>query len=114
MRKTSEFNDLVKTAESFDSKPAPFYHELAEYLEDRKLYLQAESYFKKAVELRPKYSAPRTSLGLLDMRLGKEKEGKEILTAAAAHSPELKIAMETWKEIKFEFDTVDKLDIANK
>jgi ribulose-bisphosphate carboxylase large chain len=43
-----------------------------------------------------------------------EKEGKEILTAAAAHSPELKIAMETWKEIKFEFDTVDKLDIANK
>ena len=43
-----------------------------------------------------------------------EKEGKEILTAAAQHSPELKIAMETWKEIKFEFDTVDKLDIANK
>jgi ribulose-bisphosphate carboxylase large chain len=43
-----------------------------------------------------------------------EKEGKEILAAAAAHSPELKIAMETWKEIKFEFDTVDKLDIANK
>ena len=43
-----------------------------------------------------------------------EKEGAEILTAAATHSPELKIAMETWKEIKFEFDTVDKLDIANK
>ena len=32
----------------------------------------------------------------------------------ANHSPELKIAMETWKEIKCEFDTVDKLDIANK
>ena len=30
------------------------------------------------------------------------------------HSPELKIAMETWKEIKFEFDTVDKLDVAHK
>jgi ribulose-bisphosphate carboxylase large chain len=43
-----------------------------------------------------------------------EREGKEILIAAAANSPELKIAMETWKEIKFEFDTVDKLDIANK
>jgi len=43
-----------------------------------------------------------------------EREGREILTAAAQHSPELKIAMETWKEIKFEFDTVDKLDIANK
>lgn len=43
-----------------------------------------------------------------------EKEGKEILTAAAKSSPELKAAMETWKEIKFEFDTVDKLDVAHK
>jgi ribulose-bisphosphate carboxylase large chain len=42
-----------------------------------------------------------------------EREGREILTEAAAHSPELKIAMETWKEIKFEFDTVDKLDAAS-
>ena len=42
-----------------------------------------------------------------------EKEGKEILTAAAKSSPELKVAMETWKEIKFEFDVVDKLDVAH-
>ncbi|OYX05487.1 MAG: ribulose-bisphosphate carboxylase large subunit [Thiotrichales bacterium 32-46-8] len=43
-----------------------------------------------------------------------EKEGKDILTGAAKHSPELRIAMETWKEIKFEFDTVDKLDVVNR
>ena len=43
-----------------------------------------------------------------------EKEGKEILTKAAEHSPELKMAMETWKEIKFEFDTVDKLDVVHR
>ncbi len=43
-----------------------------------------------------------------------EKEGKDILTKAAKHSPELKIAMETWKEIKFEFDTVDKLDVQHR
>jgi ribulose-bisphosphate carboxylase large chain len=42
-----------------------------------------------------------------------EKNGREILTKAARHSPELAIAMETWKEIKFEFDTVDKLDVAS-
>ena len=41
-----------------------------------------------------------------------EKEGKDILVAAARSSPELKAAMETWKEIKFEFDTVDTLDVA--
>ena len=41
-----------------------------------------------------------------------EAEGKEILTTAAKHSPELGAALETWKEIRFEFDTVDKLDVA--
>ncbi len=41
-----------------------------------------------------------------------EREGREILTEAARNSPELAVAMETWKEIKFEFDTVDKLDVA--
>jgi len=41
-----------------------------------------------------------------------EREGKAILKAAAKHSPELAAAMETWKEITFEFDTVDKLNAA--
>jgi ribulose-bisphosphate carboxylase large chain len=41
-----------------------------------------------------------------------EREGRDILTTAARHSPELKAAMETWEEIRFEFDTVDKLDVA--
>jgi ribulose-bisphosphate carboxylase large chain len=40
-----------------------------------------------------------------------EKHAREILTDAARHSPELAAAMDTWKEIKFEFDTVDKLDV---
>ena len=34
----------------------------------------------------------------------------EVITAK--HSPELKAAMETWKEIRFEFEAVDKLDVA--
>jgi ribulose-bisphosphate carboxylase large chain len=40
-----------------------------------------------------------------------EKESRDILTEAAKNSPELAMAMETWKEIKFEFETVDKLDV---
>ena len=43
-----------------------------------------------------------------------EREGKEILTRAAKSSPELKAAMDTWKEVRFEFDTVDKLDTSKK
>jgi ribulose-bisphosphate carboxylase large chain len=42
-----------------------------------------------------------------------EREGSEILAAAARSSPELKAAMQTWKEIKFEFDVVDRLAAVN-
>jgi ribulose-bisphosphate carboxylase large chain len=45
---------------------------------------------------------------------GLEKRGGDVLREAAKHSPELAAAMETWKEIKFEFDTVDKLDVAHR
>ncbi|MEI8240308.1 MAG: ribulose-bisphosphate carboxylase large subunit, partial [Actinomycetota bacterium] len=38
-----------------------------------------------------------------------EVESREILTKAARHSPELAAAMETWREIRFDFDVVDKL-----
>jgi len=39
-----------------------------------------------------------------------ERESGEILRDAARHSKELAVALDTWKEIVFEFDTVDKLD----
>jgi ribulose-bisphosphate carboxylase large chain len=37
------------------------------------------------------------------------RQGGDVLRAAAKWSPELAAACEVWKEIKFEFDTVDKL-----
>ncbi len=40
------------------------------------------------------------------------REGTDILMNAAKHSPELKLALETWKDIRFEFQTVDVLDTA--
>ena len=40
-----------------------------------------------------------------------EAEARDILSEAARTSPELAVAMETWKEIVFEFETVDKLDV---
>ncbi|MEM9515198.1 MAG: form I ribulose bisphosphate carboxylase large subunit [Actinomycetota bacterium] len=38
-----------------------------------------------------------------------ELESHEIMTDAARHSPELAAALETWKEVRFDFDVVDKL-----
>ncbi|KAL8208157.1 hypothetical protein R6Q57_007569 [Mikania cordata] len=37
-------------------------------------------------------------------------EGNEIIREAAKWSPELAAACEVWKEIKFEFQTMDTLD----
>ncbi len=37
------------------------------------------------------------------------REGRDILLEAARRSPELQAALETWKEIKFDYETVDKL-----
>ncbi len=39
-------------------------------------------------------------------------EGEAVLMRAARSSPELKAALETWREIRFDFDTVDTLDPA--
>jgi ribulose-bisphosphate carboxylase large chain len=37
-------------------------------------------------------------------------EGREVLTRAAARSPELGAALDTWREVTFDFATVDTLD----
>ena len=39
-------------------------------------------------------------------------EGPEILRRAAVSSPELAAALETWREVSFDFATVDTLDPA--
>jgi cellulose synthase operon protein C len=87
LKKTAAFEEITKTVEAQNKKPGHFYHELAEYLEERKLFNRAEEYFKKASELRPMVSGPRTSLGMLYMRLGKEEEAKKILDAAFKSDP---------------------------
>ncbi|THU42717.1 hypothetical protein C4D60_Mb00t19340 [Musa balbisiana] len=42
------------------------------------------------------------------------REGNEIIREASKWSPELAAACEVWKEIKFEFEPVDKLDKEKK
>jgi tetratricopeptide (TPR) repeat protein len=78
-QKKAEFEKIVAEVEKFDSKPGVFYFELAERLEDRRWFDDAEKYFKKAAQLRPMLSGVQNSLGMLYMRLGKEKEARELL-----------------------------------
>jgi tetratricopeptide (TPR) repeat protein len=78
-RKPAEIDTLLKEIEKYDPKPGVFHHALAERLEARRRYLEAEKHYQKAIELRPMLAGPRTSLGMLYMRLGREKEAAEIL-----------------------------------
>ena len=70
---------LVGEVQKFDTRPALFYFELGERLEERRRYDLAEKYYKQAASLRPKLPGPLNSLGLLYMRLGKEKEAGPLL-----------------------------------
>ncbi len=79
-RKNKEYDAVVQEVEKFDPKPAEFYYQLGESLDDRRRYDAAEKAFKKAAELRPFLAGPLNGLGMLYMRLGREKEARELLT----------------------------------
>lgn len=84
---TKAFESIEQSVTGFDAKPGVFYHELATVLDERKQWTKAEGYFKKAMELRPMLAGPRTGLGMLYLRLGNEKEGRELLDAAFKADP---------------------------
>ncbi len=73
---------LVAEVKGFNPKPATFYYEMGQTIEARRRYLEAEKFYREAIALRPKYAAALTNLGLLLMRMGKEKEGGELLDQA--------------------------------
>jgi tetratricopeptide (TPR) repeat protein len=81
-RDQDAFNAVVKEILERNSRPGVFYYTLAEALEERKRYEAAEEYYRKAMELQPWLPWPQNSLGLLYMRLGREKEARDILSKA--------------------------------
>jgi tetratricopeptide (TPR) repeat protein len=76
------FERSVQEIGQQNPKPGVFYYELGQCLEERRQFDVAETYYKKATELRPMLPWPRNSLGLLYMRLGREKEALEVLSTA--------------------------------
>jgi tetratricopeptide (TPR) repeat protein len=85
--KAADFEALTKEVESFDSKPAVFFFELGERLDERQRLDDAEKYLRKATALRPNMPGPSNSLGILYMRLGREKEAGPLLDKGFAADP---------------------------
>ena len=86
-KKQAEFDAVVKDAEAFDKKPGAFYHDLAEVLDGRKRFAEAEGFYKKAAEVRPTLPGPRTGLGMMYLRLGDEPGGRKLLEKAFDTDP---------------------------
>src|SRR5262249_30604895 len=78
-KKDGEFQALVKEVQTFNSKPAIFYLDLAEAVEHSKFYDDAEKFFQRATELQPRLPWSQNGLGLLYMRLGKEDLARKTL-----------------------------------
>ena len=74
--RTDDFESVVNNVREFDSKPGVFYFELADCLEERKRYADAEAFYRQAADLRPKLAGPQTGLGMLYLRLGREADGR--------------------------------------
>jgi len=82
MKEPAEFDKIVADVLALNPKPALFYSDLAQGLEDRKMYVEAEKYFNLAISTNDQLAAPHSALGLLYLRIGKEKEAREILDKA--------------------------------
>src|SRR6185295_3189054 len=81
-RRDDAFKSLLKQVEAQNPRAAVFYTELAQRLEERRLFLDAEKYFKLAMDLEPKLPWAQNQLGLLYMRLGKEDLARKTLDRA--------------------------------
>jgi len=86
-RKSQEFQALAAEVEKVDPKAGVFYFELGQRLEERRWFDDAEKYYQKSAELRPVLPSSKNALGLLYMRLGREKEARELLTKAFEADP---------------------------
>ncbi len=78
---------LVAQVDQFDKKPSTFYFELAEALENRRVFTAAQQFYEKALAARPFLPDARCNLGLLYLRLGNEPKAREFLTQAFRADP---------------------------
>src|SRR5262249_38014283 len=86
-QKDADFESLVKEVTTFDGKPAVFYYELGQRLDESRRFDAAEKYLRQAAALRPNMPGPSNSLGILYMRLGREKEAAPLLDKGFAADP---------------------------
>jgi tetratricopeptide (TPR) repeat protein len=81
-KKDKDFQALEQEVQKYNTKPYLFYASLGEILKDRKKYAQAETFYRRAVELRPELPDALAGLGMLYMHQGREPEAHKNLEKA--------------------------------
>jgi tetratricopeptide (TPR) repeat protein len=86
-KRQKEFEAVLAEVEAFNPKAWRFNVELGSHLDSRKLFFDSGKYFQRAIELEPKMPEGYESLGMLEMRLGKESDARKSLTEAFDADP---------------------------
>jgi tetratricopeptide (TPR) repeat protein len=86
-KKQDDLEKLTQEVQKRNPTPGLYHFVLGSTLEDRRRYDEAEKHLKLAKELRPMLAQASNSLGILYMRMGKEKEAGELLRAAKKADP---------------------------
>jgi tetratricopeptide (TPR) repeat protein len=84
LKRQADLDALCAAVEKQNPKAGRFYFELADRLDDRRLFTEAEKFYRKAVALWPQLPGAKNSLGLLAMRMGQEDDARKILAEAFA------------------------------
>lgn len=86
-RKPAEVEALLAEVKKHNPTPGEFHCVLAERLEDARRFGQAQKHFEEARKLRPMLTRASSRLGMLFMRLGREKEAAELLEQSFKADP---------------------------
>jgi tetratricopeptide (TPR) repeat protein len=87
LEQPSRFSALVMKLAQSNPAPGYFLAQLAETLESRRKFELAERFYKLAIKTMPQLSEPKTSLGMLYMRIGRADDARQILDAAFTSDP---------------------------
>ncbi len=87
LEKKDDFERICKQLKNLNPEPALGYLQMARVFEEKRFYRDAEKYYLLALELRKEMAEPKSALGLLYLRLGKEAEAKKLLEEAFKFDP---------------------------
>lgn len=87
LSQSTRFSSLVSELTQQNRHPGVFLGALGQKLEARKKYDLAEKCYRQAVASMPQLSAPRTDLGMLYMRIGRNADASKILDKAFDADP---------------------------